>query len=515
LSIVENFDSQTKTITTDIPADSDYSKLNQYASFDQWGLTYDKNGNTTQKGTLHFVYDYRNQLVRATDSTTNTQVDFKYDTLGRRIQKTITKGTQTTVRNFYYAGHQVIEIRDGNNQVICQYIYGNGIDELIRIDVYNGGTVTSYYVHTDALGSVTAITDANGNLIERVTYDLYGMPTFWDASGNELLESSIGNNILFQGREYEPELNLYYFRARYFDPIMGRFLQTDPKGYQDSMNLYQAFGMNPVNFVDPMGLDKGSTEEVRWVMSQPGIVTAGDFLERDFNNFLSNFKSFSNFVEYIAWWLDNYGKHVPGLGAGTKMGTAVTGTTVSGDPLDESDRAERLVWGGFELANLWGIYSLEPKPVTIRKTNQEPVNDVVSKKEAGPPVKQDARGRWHDAKGRFTKFRYPDNRGFEYIENKTLQPGTRIDRYGGYFDKTGKFIDEGNFVSPEGVSFPERSLPPDAINKTYSVYEVLKPFEVDAGPAIPWFGQSGKGMQYELPKTIGELLEGGYIKKVK
>jgi RHS repeat-associated protein len=79
------------------------------------------------------------------------------------------------------------------------------------------------------------------------------MPTFWDAAGNKISKSSIGNNILFHGREYDAELNLYYFRARYYDPIMGRFLQTDPMGYQDSMNLYQAFGMNPVNFNDPFG----------------------------------------------------------------------------------------------------------------------------------------------------------------------------------------------------------------------------------------------------------------------
>ena len=49
------------------------------------------------------------------------------------------------------------------------------------------------------------------------------------------------------------QTGLYYYRARYYDPIMGRFLQTDPKGYYDSMNMYQAFNMNPVNFLDPMG----------------------------------------------------------------------------------------------------------------------------------------------------------------------------------------------------------------------------------------------------------------------
>jgi RHS repeat-associated protein len=70
---------------------------------------------------------------------------------------------------------------------------------------------------------------------------------------SEHQESSIGNNTLFQGREFDPETGLYYFRARYLHPQLGRFLQGDPKGYGDSMNPYQAMGNNPVNFSDPMG----------------------------------------------------------------------------------------------------------------------------------------------------------------------------------------------------------------------------------------------------------------------
>jgi RHS repeat-associated protein len=255
LSIVENYNGQSKTITTDIPENSVYSKLNQYASFDKWGLDYDKKGNTTQRGTQQLAYDYRNQLVTANDAPSNTQVEMKYDVLGRRTQKSVTIGSQSKIENYYHSGQQVIEVRDENDQVLRQYIYGNGIDEIIRMDKFEGDTFTSYYYHTDANGSVTAITDANGQLVERVTYDIYGMPTFWDAAGNKISKSSIGNNILFHGREYDAELNLYYFRARYYDPIMGKFLQTDPMGYQDSLNLYQGFNMNPYNFADPWGLN--------------------------------------------------------------------------------------------------------------------------------------------------------------------------------------------------------------------------------------------------------------------
>jgi filamentous hemagglutinin len=62
-----------------------------------------------------------------------------------------------------------------------------------------------------------------------------------------------GNNSLLHGRTYEPEVGLYYFRNRYYHPKLGRFLQQDPNGYEDSLNAYQAFNQNPVNFTDPMG----------------------------------------------------------------------------------------------------------------------------------------------------------------------------------------------------------------------------------------------------------------------
>jgi RHS repeat-associated protein len=68
-------------------------------------------------------------------------------------------------------------------------------------------------------------------------------------------ESIVGNTSLMHGRTYEPEVGLYYFRNRYYHPQLGRFLQQDPNGYEDSLNMYQAFNQNPVNFTDPMGLD--------------------------------------------------------------------------------------------------------------------------------------------------------------------------------------------------------------------------------------------------------------------
>ena len=108
---------------------------------------------------------------------------------------------------------------------------------------------------------------------------------------------------------------------------------------------------------------------------------------------------------------------------------------------------------------------------------------------------------------------WPPNRGFVKVKPVVLQPGTKIDRYGGWMDN-GKFKDSGTFASPAGASFGSRALPQNTLNKPLNTYEVVKPVKADAGPAIPWFGQPGKGTQYELSKSIDELLKQGAIRKI-
>ncbi len=211
--------------------------------------TMDKNGNTTQKGSWTYTYDYKNKIVKATNGTKT--ISFEYDPFGRRIKK----DTGSTAINYYYASDQVIEEQNSSGSTLKQYIYGNLIDEIIRMDKYNNNQIeNSFYYHTDSIGNVTAITDKDGNIIERYKYNIYGSPTITDNTGNPINESAIGNDYMFQSRRYDPELKLYYYRARTYDPQIGRFLQTDPMGYRDSMNLYQAMNMNGWGFVDPWGL---------------------------------------------------------------------------------------------------------------------------------------------------------------------------------------------------------------------------------------------------------------------
>ncbi len=125
--------------------------------------------------------------------------------------------------------------------------YGPGIDEPILMINISGGNETVYYYHFDGLGSVVGLSNSSGSIVERYSYDVFGEP-------NRV--SSLGNSYLFTGRQYDSETENYYYRARYYKPSIGRFLQTDKIGYADGLNMYSYCGNNPISWADPYGLCK-------------------------------------------------------------------------------------------------------------------------------------------------------------------------------------------------------------------------------------------------------------------
>ncbi|PLR77051.1 hypothetical protein CU633_12615 [Bacillus sp. V3-13] len=102
---------------------------------------------------------------------------------------------------------------------------------------------------------------------------------------------------------------------------------------------------------------------------------------------------------------------------------------------------------------------------------------------------------------------WPPNRGFiGEIQDITLEPGTRIDRYG---------YEGGTFVSPVGTPYEMRALAPGTNQKPYNVYEVVKPVNVQSGRIAPWFDEPGLGIQHEFNKSIKELIEEGTLRRVE
>lgn len=209
---------------------------------------YDDNGNLLNDDYHTYSYDLNNKLVGIDDNS----VVVKYDALGRRIVKNNT--------TYYYSGDQMVE-EYTNSQLDASYLYGNDIDEILQMN--RGSDI--YYYHTNHLGSTMAISSINGSLIERTDYDSYGLPIFIDADGNFLLQSSIGNTILFTGREYDSESGTYYYRARSMQPSIGRFMQKDPLMYVDDFNDFIYTINSPASTFDPSGL---SSEHSEWDWSK-------------------------------------------------------------------------------------------------------------------------------------------------------------------------------------------------------------------------------------------------------
>jgi len=163
--------------------------------------------------------------------------------------------------------------RDGSGDLIAQYIWGAGIDELVaihRVAAVGGyGADTTFYAHQDDQGSVVFITDDAGDVVEHYEYDPFGRPTIYDGEGTTpLAESKIGNRFLFTGREWDAEAGLYYYRLRYYDPDLGAFISRDPLGtWGDPLNggngsLY--VGHAPGTWVDPWGLYSWYTDPEVW-----------------------------------------------------------------------------------------------------------------------------------------------------------------------------------------------------------------------------------------------------------
>lgn len=215
-----------------------YGDRNELLSFDGTTLAYDANGNLSQKAENGSVWSYEwdaeNLLRRVLKDAVEVAI-FAYDPLGRRLRK----ATGAVTTSYAYDGEDILW-ESASNGASALYIHGPGVDEpLTRMD----GSGFSFY-NADGLGSIVGTTDRAGTLVAGRRYDAFGAHEVDAATGD----------YAFTGREWDPETRLYYYRARYYDAKIGRFISEDPIGLLGGLNLYQYAGNNPVNFTDPSGL---------------------------------------------------------------------------------------------------------------------------------------------------------------------------------------------------------------------------------------------------------------------
>jgi RHS repeat-associated protein len=208
--------------------------------------TYDSNGNTLSKvvgsDTTTYVWDYENRLTSVTLPGTGGTVTFKYDPLGRRIYKSSSSSTSV----FAYDGDNLIEETNSSGAAVARYEQTQNIDEPLAM---LRSSTTSYY-NADGLGSITSLANGAGALAQTYGYDSFGKQT--SSSG------SLTNPFQYTSRESDAETGLYYYRARYYDPSLGRFLTEDPLRY-DPTSFYSYVGGNPIVWADPSGLYKCAT----------------------------------------------------------------------------------------------------------------------------------------------------------------------------------------------------------------------------------------------------------------
>ena len=205
--------------------------------------TYDKNGNTqTKSDGTQYTWDFENRLTQVMLPGSGGTVNFKYDPFGRRAQKSFTQGSTTTTTNYLYDGRSLLQEVDQSGNVLARYTQNRRIDEPLA-EVRSG--TTSYY-DADGLQSITSLSSSGGALANTYAYDTFGNIT--NSTG------SIVNPFRFTGREFDLETGAYFYRARYYDQNVGRFLSEDPLRYPDGAGFYIYVNNNPLNLFDPLGL---------------------------------------------------------------------------------------------------------------------------------------------------------------------------------------------------------------------------------------------------------------------
>lgn len=228
-----------------------YDGLNRDAAIAALGACaptagYDCNGNLTNDGARASAYDIENRLISVSSiapaATLSTLV---YDPLGR-LQKD-TAGSSVT--QFVYDGDRLSGEYDGSGNLLRRYVHGPGVDE--PLVWYEGplASATVRWLHADREGSIIAWSDQDGTVTasQIYAYGPYGEPNAWG-----------GSRFAYTGQIQLPEAQLYHYKARAYDPITGRFLQTDPVGYKDDVDLYAYVKGDPTNSTDPTGLESGS-----------------------------------------------------------------------------------------------------------------------------------------------------------------------------------------------------------------------------------------------------------------
>jgi RHS repeat-associated protein len=413
---------------------------------------YDDAGNVKSDGTNQFVYDGRGRLIEVTNAQGTTQ--YRINGLGQRVVKD--EGAQT-VSHFVYdeAGHLLGEYTL-EGQPIQETVYLGDMPVAVLQD---GAT---FFVYADHLDTPRAIANTRGTVVWRWDSDPFGAARpNEDPDGNR---QTFTYNLRFPGQYFDQESGLMYNYFRDYDPQTGRYLQADPLGLAGGLNPYHYAEGNPLTNYDPYGLQSvEGSGNCGGSRGGQGSVPPG-FVEGLRAGYLGQSP-----MEACAG----------GSGLGGFSWRCVAGNSVATAVVNLG--AERR--GGGRMPMRPGASPSQPR----RPGGGGGAIGGAATSESRALVPHP---------------HWPPDRGFmsPWLQ-RVLQPGTIVDRYGDL---------SGTFVSPAGTPFPMRSLlRPGAAADPPTRFEVLQPLVVRWGFALPWFGQPGLGVQYELRRPIQDLIAPG------
>ena len=225
-----------------------YDPRNRLMALTRGGVTapfqYDNAGNLLQDDKARYSYDAFNRTVKVETFDGNVQVN-RYDAEGLRHEM---EENGRLVRFIFHKGEAVAEQEENSN--VIRLIRGS---ELIARSGDSESARTYYHYASDEMGSTTHIVDEQGNVHNRYAYDAWGKI--------EVKEEAIPNRFTYYGQQIDPITQQYYLRARFYNPVIGRFTQED--SYRgDGLNLYAYCANNPVYYIDPSGFYKDAIEAV-------------------------------------------------------------------------------------------------------------------------------------------------------------------------------------------------------------------------------------------------------------